>query len=137
MSPSSTTPVRDPDVVSVPRRIIDAWADNDADAFAEICTEDGRLSLPGDTYRKGREEIRAFMRKGYAGPYKGTRVYGEPVDMQMVGEGVVLLVTVGGVLAPGETTVAPERAIRAFWLLAKRDGKWLISAYQNTPVGSA
>jgi uncharacterized protein (TIGR02246 family) len=121
-------------VRGVSERIVSAWAKHDADAFAETFTEDGSLILPGGIYLTSREEIRAFMAQGFAGPYKGTQVTGSPIQVKPLAAGVVLMLTQGGVLAPGEKTVAPEREIRASWLIVKRDGQWLLTAYQNTPV---
>ncbi|MET8051099.1 MULTISPECIES: SgcJ/EcaC family oxidoreductase [unclassified Streptosporangium] len=120
---------------AVPQRIMAAWAQNDADAFAEVFAEDGTMILPGDVFVKGREGIRSFMAAGYSGPYRGTRVYGEPISATFLGDSAGVLITQGGVLAPGETEVAPERAVRAMWVLSKQDGEWLIAAYQNTPIG--
>lgn len=122
-------------VRAVPQRIMAAWAQNDADAFAEVFAEDGTMILPGDVFVKGREGIRSFMAAGYSGPYRGTRVYGEPISATFLGDSAGVLITQGGVLAPGETEVAPERAVRAMWVLSKQDGEWLIAAYQNTPIG--
>jgi uncharacterized protein (TIGR02246 family) len=44
-----------------------------------------------------------------------------------------VLITEGGVLAPGET-VAAERLIRATWVVAKQDNGWQLAAYHNSPV---
>ncbi|MEH1099496.1 SgcJ/EcaC family oxidoreductase [Micromonospora sp. CPCC 205561] len=118
---------------AVPGRIVQAWADNDAAAFAAMFTSDGTLILPG-IFLQGREEIQGFMTQAYAGPYKGTNVTGNPIAVKHLSEGVALIITQGGVLAPGETEPAPERAIRATWTLAKQGRDWLITAYQNTPL---
>jgi uncharacterized protein (TIGR02246 family) len=136
MSSNSSTVLADDAVAvrSVPQRITAAWADNDADAFAAVFTEDATLILPGDIYLTSREQIRSFMTAGFAGPYRGTRVYGEPLSARFLGTGAAVVVTKGGVLAPGETEVAAERTIRATWVLTKQDGEWLLAAYQNTPV---
>lgn len=115
-------------------RIVSAWAKNDADAFADTFTEDGSLILPG-VFLESRDKIRAFMTQAFAGPYKGTNVTGQPLMMKPLADGV-LVITQGGVLMAGETQVAPERAIRASWLLSRKSPEWLIYAYQNTPVQS-
>ncbi|WP_049563149.1 SgcJ/EcaC family oxidoreductase [Nonomuraea sp. SBT364] len=134
MSATSTTIDDTTAVREVPRRIIAAWAANDGDAFAGAFTEDATMILPGDVFVTSRDGIRAYMSAAYAGPLKGTRVFGEPVSAKFLGPEAAVLVTKGGVLAGGETEVAPERAVRATWVLAKQDGQWLITAYQNTPA---
>lgn len=121
-------------VAAVPQRIVEAWAANDGAAFARVFTEDATMVLPGDVFKQGRAEIEAFMTAGYAGPYKGTRVTGSPIDVRFTGDGAAVVVTQGGVLAPGATTVAPEEEIRATWVLAKQGHEWLITAYHNSPV---
>jgi uncharacterized protein (TIGR02246 family) len=136
MSATSTTIDDTTAVREVPQRIIAAWAENDGDAFADVFTEDATMILPGGIYVTGREGIRAFMSAAYSGPYKGTRVFGEPVSAKFLGTEAAVLVTKGGVLTGKETEVAPERAVRATWVLAKQDGQWLITAYQNTPIGA-
>ncbi|MDH6130143.1 SgcJ/EcaC family oxidoreductase [Kitasatospora sp. GP82] len=121
---------------AVPELIVAAWAEHDADGFAEIFTEDATLILPGDVYLTSREEIRSFMTKAFAGPFKGTRVTGEPLSVRPLAEGVAVLVTRGGVLAPGDTEVTAERAIRATWVLARQGADWRIASYQNTPIAA-
>lgn len=121
---------------AVPVRIIEAWSHNDAEAFAKIFTEDGTMILPG-VFRQGREEISTFMGQAFATFLKGTRVTGAPIAIKPLGADTVLLITAGGVLHPGEKEVAAERAIRASWLLARQDGEWLLTAYQNSPANQA
>jgi len=119
----------------VPQRIVSAWADNDAKAFADAFAEDASLILPNDIYLSGREEIRSFMAKGFAGPYKGTKVFGIPISARQYGNDVIVIVTRGGVIAAGESELAAENAIRATWVMARQGQDWLIVAYQNTPIG--
>jgi uncharacterized protein (TIGR02246 family) len=120
------------EIAALPARMVKAWAAHDATAFSELFAQDGTLILPG-IYKKGREEIRKFMEAGYTGPYKGTTVTGSPLDVKLLGEGAVALLTVGGVIAPGETELSADAAIRASWILVKRDGEWQLAVYQNCP----
>jgi uncharacterized protein (TIGR02246 family) len=124
------------DALSVPLRLVAAWAKNDAAGVADVFTEDGILILPGDVFKKGRDEIRSFMEAAYAGPFKGTGVTGRPVDVRFVGDDVALLRTHGGILAPGETEISPELAVRSTWVCVKRGGQWQLAAYQNSPRGT-
>lgn len=120
-------------LAAVPERIVAAWAKNDAEAFSKVFAKDATMILP-EVFVEGREKIRDFMAAGYAGQYRGTRVTGKPLAAKVIGTGAAVVVTQGGVLAPGESEVAPERAIRATWTLTKQNGEWLIAAYQNTPI---
>ncbi|MEV4555565.1 SgcJ/EcaC family oxidoreductase [Kitasatospora sp. NPDC049285] len=122
-------------VGAVPQRMIAAWADNDAVAFAALFAEDGTMILPGDIFQQSSTEIEQFMTAAYAGPYKGTTVFGAPRSVRFLNADTAVLVTQGGVIAPGETAVAPDREIRATWVLAKQPtGEWKIAAYHNSPV---
>jgi uncharacterized protein (TIGR02246 family) len=134
MTASTLTPEVQAALAAVPQRITEAWAANDASAFAKVFTEDATMVLPGDVFKKGRADIEAFMAAGYAGPYKGTNVTGVPVDAKLLNDDAAALVTLGGVLQPGETEISRSATIRATWILAKQDGEWLISAYHNSGV---
>ncbi|HYN93382.1 MAG TPA: SgcJ/EcaC family oxidoreductase [Pilimelia sp.] len=119
-------------VAALPQRVVAAWAEHDAEAFASVFTEDGTLILPG-LYLKGRDAIRDHMAAAFAGPYRGTRVTGQPIDIRFFGRDTGMLITLGGVLAAGATEVAPAQAIRASWLAVRQDGRWQLAAYQNSP----
>ncbi|MPZ85174.1 MAG: SgcJ/EcaC family oxidoreductase [Actinophytocola sp.] len=119
-------------ITSVLHRITEAWAAHDGDAFARVFTENGTMILPG-VFRKGQADIRAFMTQAFAGPYQGTQVTGQPIDLEVHGNTAVVI-SKGGVLAPGETEVSEARAIRATWVVVKDDGEWRLTAYQNSPV---
>jgi uncharacterized protein (TIGR02246 family) len=125
------------EALSVPLRLVQAWSKNDGYGVADVFTEDGIMILPGDVFKQGRDEIGGFMAAAYAGPFKGTGVTGRPVDVRFVADDVALLRTHGGILAPGETEIAPELAVRSTWVVVKRDGVWQLAAYQNSPRGGS
>jgi uncharacterized protein (TIGR02246 family) len=136
MSKSSTQTAPDADqaaIQAVPGRIVAAWAQHDAAAFARVFAEDGSMILPG-VYLTGRKAIQDFMDQAFAGPYRGTRVTGTPIAVKPLAKNVVLVLTQGGVVAAGEEEVSSASTIRASWLLRKQGGEWLLTAYQNTPA---
>lgn len=137
--PSKTSPAIAENAAAlreVPQRIVSAWADNDAKAFADAFAEDATLILPNDVYLAGREDIRSYMAKGFAGPYKGSKVFGVPLSVRQYGNDVIIIVTRGGVIPAGETELPQDAAIRATWVMARQGEDWLIVAYQNTPIGT-
>lgn len=119
-------------IASLTQRVVAAWAYHDADSFAEVFTEDGTMILAG-VYLKGRASIRAYMAAAFKGAYKGTQVTGQPIDMRPLGGGAAILLSQGGVLAPGDSEVSETAAIRAAWVVVRDDGQWRLAAYQNTP----
>jgi len=122
-------------VTSLLDALSSAWAANDATAFAELFTEDGTVVLPGDIYMRNKAEILGFMTVAYQGPYKGTGVTGTSLNVRCIDQSTAVMITEGGVLAPGETEVAPERAIRATWVCVKQsDESWKLAAYHNSPL---
>lgn len=123
-------------IAAVPARMIAAWAAHDADAFADLFTEDGTLILPG-VYKKGKDAIRAYMAAEYAGAYQGTTVTGAPIEIKPLRAGAVALISQGGVIPAGQSQLPDEAAIRASWILVKRARKWLLAVYQNCPRDGA
>lgn len=53
------------------------------------------------------------------------------MSITFLGDDVAMVVTEGGIIPPGAETVAPERQIRATWVIAKRpDGRPMLVSHQ-------
>lgn len=131
----TTTDLTDSDkaaVAGLTQRMVAAWSGHDADAFAALFVEDGTMILPG-VFRSGRDAIRDHMAGAFRNEYKGSQVTGQPLALRFLTAEVAVLLTEGGVLAPGDTEVTADQAIRATWLAVKRDGRWWLAGYQNSP----
>lgn len=101
-------------------QITNAWADNDANAFAAVFTSDASFIVPGqDTYLTSREQIRAYMAAAFAGPLQGVRATATILNLRCLAANVAVAVTQGGLLFPGETVVPPERIGRQTWVVTK------------------
>ncbi|MFC4054688.1 SgcJ/EcaC family oxidoreductase [Actinomadura syzygii] len=109
-----------------------AWADGDAAAFADHYTDDATVVMPG-VFHQGRDAVRESMAAGFAGPLKGSSAVDEPQDVRVHGDTAVI-VSRAGILMAGASEVPAEGERLATWVLSKRDGRWLVSAYSNTPA---
>ncbi|MEV6476438.1 SgcJ/EcaC family oxidoreductase [Streptomyces sp. NPDC051657] len=134
---TTTADEREQGVAGLPERIMAAWAAHDSAAFADIFTENGSMVMPG-VHCQGREAIRSFMAAAFEGPFRGTQVVGAPVAVNFLSDDAAVLVTEGGVRAPGEDTLRPERRVRASWVAVRgKDGVWSLAAYQNSPFNAS
>jgi uncharacterized protein (TIGR02246 family) len=120
-------------VLAVPQVIMAAWAANDADLFAAIFTENGSL-LMRDEQLTSREQIRAYMARGFGHELQGARVTGWPLKVMFVSDATALVVTQGGIILRGETSIAPEREIRAIWTVVTAGGSWRLLSHHSCPV---
>lgn len=120
-------------VLTVPQRISHAWLTNDADAFADVFTENGSLLLQ-DEQLTSREQIRAFLRTAFDSYFKGARVNGWPLQVTFLSDDTAMVITQGGIIRDGETEISPERQIRATWVVTRRDDRWVLVSHQSSPI---
>jgi|SRR3954454_12122987 uncharacterized protein (TIGR02246 family) len=113
-------------------QMVAAWDANDADAFAELYTDDTVVVTTGK-YTQGKEGVRAFMAGGFAGPLKGTTSVEEPDQIRFVTDDVAIVNTISGFVLPGEKTVQPSLERRATWVLRRGDDGWRVASYHNCP----
>lgn len=120
-------------VLQLLKGVYDAWDAHDADAFVADYTEDATAILPG-SYRASREEIRQSMQAGFGGFLKGSTTSNTVLDVRFLDDDAALVVSESAVLFAGETDVPADRSSIATWVLTRREGRWLLAAYQSTPA---
>jgi uncharacterized protein (TIGR02246 family) len=136
MTSKTSTTASDTDrqaVLDVLSRSYEAWEAGDAEAFVAGYLDDASVVQPG-IYKKDREDIRASMAAGFAGPLQGSRVLDSPQDIRFPTDETAIVVSEGGIVFPGEDVIPSEALVRATWVLTKRDGSWFVAAYQNSPA---
>ncbi|GHH69432.1 hypothetical protein GCM10018781_27930 [Kitasatospora indigofera] len=112
-----------------------AWAAGDAEAMVADYTEDATAIMTG-SLRDGRDVIRRSMALGFEGPLKGSSTWNKRLSLRFLGEDGAIVVSESGILLPGETEVPDPRKVNATWVLEKRDGRWMVAAYHNSPVAA-
>ncbi|MER7727643.1 SgcJ/EcaC family oxidoreductase [Streptomyces sp. NPDC096323] len=110
-----------------------AWEKGDAEGMVADYTEDATAIMTG-ALRDGREAIRESMALAFAGPLKNTSTHNRQLGLRFVGGDAAIVVSESGILFPGRTEVPDAGKVNATWVFEKRDGRWLIAAYHNSPV---
>ena len=114
-----------------------AWEAGDADGMVADYTADATAIMTG-SLRGSREEIRTSMALNFEGPLKGSSTYNKQLGIRFVGRDGAIVISESAILFGGETEVpGDQRKVNCTWVLEKRDGRWLIAAYHNSPVLSA
>jgi uncharacterized protein (TIGR02246 family) len=110
-----------------------AWAAGDADGMVANYTADATAIMTG-SLRDSRDVIRENMALAFEGPLKGSSTYNKQLSLRFVGRDAAIVVNESGILFAGDTEVPDAGKVNVTWVLEKRDGRWLIAAYQNSPM---
>lgn len=113
-----------------------AWEAGDAERMVADYTTDASAVIPG-SLRGSREVIRESMALAFEGPLKGSSTWNREISLRFVGRDAAIVLSESGVLFAGQTEVPEAGRVNATWVLEKRDGRWLIAAYHNSPVLAA
>jgi uncharacterized protein (TIGR02246 family) len=110
-----------------------AWAAGDADGMVADYTADATAIMPG-SLRNGRAAVRDSMAMAFQGPLRGSSTDDKQLSIRFLGPDVAVVVSESGILFAGQSEVPDAGKVNATWVLEKRDDRWLIAAYHNSPV---
>lgn len=110
-----------------------AWSAGDADGMVADYTEDATAIMTG-SLRDSRDVISESMAQAFAGPLKDTSTDNRLLSLRFVGRDAAIVVSESGILFGDQTEVPDAAKVNSTWVLEKRDGRWLIAAYHNSPV---
>ncbi len=111
-----------------------AWAAGDAEGMVADYTTDASAIMTG-SLRESREVIRHNLALGFEGPLKGSCTYNKQLSIRFLGSDGAIVISESAILFAGETEIPDDaRKVNATWVLHKRDSRWLIAAYHNSPV---
>jgi uncharacterized protein (TIGR02246 family) len=121
------------------RRVLDAWAAGDGEAFAAPFRDDTLFIGFDGSVMRGREQIAAIHQEVFDRWMKGTRLVEERTEVRFLARDVAIVHTWGGTVMRGKSQPTPERdSIQT--LVAVRDADaWSFVSFQNTrirPIGS-
>ena len=110
-----------------------AWADGDADEFVAWYAEDATVILPG-SHLQGKPAVRNGMKNAFAGRLKDSKRIHTARSVRFLSSDAAIVTTRSATTFPGETEPPAERWEMATWVIAMRNGKWLVEAYHSCPA---
>jgi len=115
------------------RLLLDRWDDCDAAGFAAAFADDGSVVGFDGSMVDGRSQIEAHLAEVFA-DHRPPRYVSAVRDVRRLGDGVVLLRAVAGLVPRGATAVEPSlNAVQSLVAVSGEDG-WRAALFQTTPA---
>lgn len=140
-SPASATPppghscsVNNPGIRAVPQGVVDAWAQGNAAGIAAQFTADADFISGDGSYVFGSAALEPYYAAQFAegGFLHGTRVTAVVNKVACESGSIARVITLGGILFPGQTEVQPEwRGIQS-WVVVRHGSTWKARLFHNT-----
>jgi uncharacterized protein (TIGR02246 family) len=115
------------------RTLLAGWNDHDGDAMASCFDEDGEMIGFDGSQVHGRSDIAAEMNRIFADHETATFV-ANVREVQDLTPHVALLRAVAGMVPPEGSDIMPERNTHHTVVARRRNDRWLIKLFQNTPA---
>ncbi|MFD4764078.1 SgcJ/EcaC family oxidoreductase [Streptomyces sp. NPDC058439] len=121
------------------RALLDAlsarWDAGDGDGYGELFTPEATYVQFSGVALNGRREIADLHSLMFRTMLTGTRLVTKEIEsVRMVGEDTAVIVSSAAVLYPWQKELTPKRLSRQTFVVVRQDGRWLISAFQNSRV---
>jgi uncharacterized protein (TIGR02246 family) len=116
------------------QKLLDGWNQNSGAAFAAAFDERADLVAPGGFHLKGRERIASFHQMLFDGVLKDTQLVGVVRSVRFLTADVAIVHAIGGPMRTGDPAEMPKRNSVHTLVAVRRDGKWLLDAFQNTSI---
>ena len=115
------------------QQLLDSWNRRNAADFAASFAADSNVVGFDGSQMNGRVEIEATLRQIFARHQTATYL-GKVREVRMLSSEVALLRAVVGMAPPGQSDINP--AVNAIQTLVavRREGRWQIALFQNTPA---
>ena len=112
----------------------DTWGKGDRDAYAALFTQDADYVTFAGTLYQGHKGISRAYQQLFQ---KGSRLQLEVKSIRFLSSDIARVHLMGGVVAAGQSKLAPEGNSLGTAIFLKQDGEWRITASHVTRVGPA
>ncbi len=120
-------------VLELYHRLIQSWNDRDAHAFAHLFSGTAMIIGFDGSAMHGFSEAETELTKIFTGHETG--IYLTKIrDIKCINDDCFLLLAIAGMVPPGSSWVDPSKNAMQTLLAARKEGKWYIELFQNTPA---
>ena len=131
--PQNFPPPDEIEVRELYRSMLEGWNERNADAFAAPFAEDGESIGFDGSQLVGKTEIVSTLQQIFAN--HPTAPYVSKVkSVTLLSPEVAVLRAIAGMVPPGQTDINPAVNTLQTLIAVKRDGRWRILLFQNTPA---
>ena len=117
-------------------RVGETWNAGDAQAYAELFTEDADYVTYFGQNMPGRRTIEEVHRRLFEGPLRGSRLTGlgrpDGYSIRFLRPDVAVVVAEGGSSLGGGEESDSDRRSTVMFVAVRDDGDWRFAAFQNT-----
>ncbi|HEX2786669.1 MAG TPA: SgcJ/EcaC family oxidoreductase [Ignavibacteria bacterium] len=113
--------------------LLNAWNNNDAKAMAELCSNNANFIGFDGSQHNGRSVIEADMKKIFSNHKVPSFIY-KIREVRFLSNDVAILRSVVSMVPQGGNDIIPEVNAIQTLVAAKRQDKWLVEIFQNTPA---
>jgi uncharacterized protein (TIGR02246 family) len=121
------------EVQTLYQKLIDAWNNRSARGMAETFTVEGELIGFDGSQAIGREEILLHLTPIFEN-HPTPPFISKVKDIRIFRSDFAILRAIAGMVPPGKTDLVPELNAHQTLVAVKREGRWLIELFQNTPA---
>lgn len=114
-------------------QLLDCWNRRNAGDFAALFAEDGNSVGFDGSPLNGRAEIETTIRQIFA-DHQTSAYVGKIREVRFLTPQVAILRAVSGMVSPGQSDLNPAVNTIQTLIATKRDGRWRIALFQNTPA---
>lgn len=113
--------------------IHDAWAEGNGEKYASFFTEDMDFTVWNGMYYNGRKANAKNHQMIFDTFYKGTNIKTEIRKIRFLTDDVASVHLQSEMFKDGKKVEGVPKVV-PLMILKKRDGKWLVAVFQNTPI---
>lgn len=121
------------EIETIYRQLLNAWNNQDAREMADLFSESGELIGFDGSQEIGTENIFSHLDPIFR-DHPTAKFVSKVNDVRFLGSETALLRAIAGMVPRGQTDINPDANAHQTLVVSRKEGKWKIELFQNTPA---